>query len=118
MPNLNTTILRSVPLTLPPLPIQRRIADILGALDDKIECNSRINHTLEKMAQAIYKHWFVDFAPFRDSEFVESEFGLIPKGWKVEQIRERASSIQYGLTQSASQDRQCCEKYFKTNEDR
>jgi type I restriction enzyme S subunit len=61
MPNLNTSILESVPLSLPPLPIQRRIAEILGRLDDKIEVNRRINRTLEQMAQALYKHWFVDF---------------------------------------------------------
>lgn len=67
----------------PPLPIQRRIAEILGRLDDKIEVNRRINRTLEAMAQALYRHWFVNFKPFRDGEFVDSELGLIPKGWEV-----------------------------------
>jgi type I restriction enzyme S subunit len=52
-------------LQLPPLPIQRRIASILGALDDKIELNLEMNKTLEEMAMALYKHWFVDFGPFR-----------------------------------------------------
>ena len=73
---------------LPPLPIQRRIAEILGRLDDKIEVNRRINRTLEQMAQALYKHWFVDFGPFQDGEFVESEVGLIPAGWSVKTIGE------------------------------
>jgi type I restriction enzyme S subunit len=66
MPNLNSQIIRSIPISFPPLIIQRRIADILGALDDKIECNRRINLTLEAMAQALYKHWFVDSS---DSEY-------------------------------------------------
>jgi len=64
--------------TIPPLPIQRKIAEILGSLDDKIELNRRMNETLEQMAMALYKHWFVDFGPFQDEEFVESEIGNIP----------------------------------------
>lgn len=88
MPNLNTSILESVPVLLPPLPIQRHIAEILGRLDDKIEVNRRINRTLEAMAQALYKHWFVDFGPFQDGEFMESELGLIPKGWRVVTLEE------------------------------
>ncbi len=75
--------LRKIILVLPPLPVQRRIAQILGRLDDKIEVNRRINRTLEAMARALYRHWFVDFGPFQDGEFVESELGLIPKGWEV-----------------------------------
>ena len=74
--------LKSMYVSLPPLPIQQRIAEILGALDDKIECNRRINETLEKMAMALYKHWFVDFGPFRDGEFEETELGMVPKGWE------------------------------------
>jgi len=57
---LTKDILNRLTVPLPPLPIQHRIASILGALDDKIECNRRINQTLEQMAQALYKHWFVD----------------------------------------------------------
>jgi type I restriction enzyme S subunit len=68
----------------PPLSVQRRIADILGALDDKIELNRRMNETLEEMAQALYRHWFVDFGPFQDREFVDTEeLGPIPKRWEV-----------------------------------
>ena len=71
-------------IALPPLPTQRRIADILSALDDKIELNRQTNATLEAMAQAIFKQWFVDFHyPGATGERVESELGLIPAGWRV-----------------------------------
>lgn len=62
---------------------QRRIASILSSLDRKIELNNKINADLEEMAQTIFKNWFVDFEPFKDGEFVDSELGMIPEGWKV-----------------------------------
>lgn len=62
---------------------QRRIASILSSLDRKIEMNNKINADLEEMAQAIFKNWFVDFEPFKDGKFVDSELGMIPEGWKV-----------------------------------
>lgn len=62
---------------------QRRIASILTSLDRKIELNNKINADLEEMAQAIFKNWFVDFEPFEDGKFVDSELGMIPEGWKV-----------------------------------
>lgn len=65
---------------------QRRIASILSSLDRKIELNNKINADLEEMAQAIFKNWFVDFEPFKDGKFVDSELGMIPEGWKVSQI--------------------------------
>lgn len=68
---------------LPPLDDQRRIASILSSLDRKIELNNKINADLEEMAQAIFKNWFVDFEPFKDGKFVDSELGMIPEGWKV-----------------------------------
>ena len=74
------------PVTLPPLDEQRRIAGILGSLDDKIELNRRINANLEAQAQALFRSWFVDFEPFRDGPFVDSELGKIPQGWKVGDI--------------------------------
>lgn len=67
---------------------QRRIAGILGSLDDKIELNRRINANLEAQAQALFRSWFVDFEPFRDGPFVDSELGKIPQGWKVGTINE------------------------------
>lgn len=67
---------------------QRRIASILSSLDRKIELNNKINADLEEMAQAIFKNWFVDFEPFKDGKFVDSELGMIPEGWKVGTLRD------------------------------
>ncbi len=70
-----------------PVPVnlsdQRKIAGILSALDAKIENNNKINANLEAQAQALFKSWFVDFTPFKDQPFVDSELGPIPQGWKV-----------------------------------
>ena len=65
---------------------QKSIASVLSALDDKIELNLEMNKTLEEMAMSLYKHWFVDFGPFQDGEFVDSELGKIPKGWEVKKL--------------------------------
>lgn len=82
----------AIKLKLPSLEEQRQIANILSSLDEKIEINNKINKKLEEMAQAIFKHWFVDFEfpnengePYKSSggEMVESELGMIPKGWKI-----------------------------------
>lgn len=67
---------------------QCRIASILSSLDRKIELNNKINADLEEMAQAIFKNWFVDFEPFKDGKFVDSELGMIPEGWKVGRLGE------------------------------
>ena len=67
---------------------QRRIASILSSLDRKIELNNKINDDLEEMAQAIFKNWFVDFEPFKDGKFVDSELGMVPEGWKVGTLGE------------------------------
>ena len=83
---LTVTILNSFSVQLPSISDQRRIATILSSLDRKIELNNQINADLEEMAQAIFKNWFVDFEPFKDGKFVESELGMIPEGWKVSQI--------------------------------
>ena len=67
---------------------QYRIASILSSLDRKIELNNKINADLEEMAQAIFKNWFVDFEPFKDGKFVDSELGMIPEGWKVGRLTD------------------------------
>jgi len=90
---------------LPSYDTQEKIANILKSLDDKIEVNRRINDNLEAQAQALFKSWFVDFEPFRDGEFVESELGMIPKGWRVGTIGDLAkiSSGKRPPVKSASQ---------------
>lgn len=75
--------LQKVRVSLPCITEQKAIADTLSCLDDKIELNNRMNKTLEEMAQEIFKSWFVDFEPFQDGEFIDSELGPIPKGWRV-----------------------------------
>ena len=72
---------------------QRRIASILSSLDRKIELNNKINADLEEMAQAIFKNWFVDFEPFKNGKFVDSELGMIPEGWKVGRLDEIADVV-------------------------
>ena len=88
---LTVTILNSFSVKLPSISNQRRIASILSSLDRKIELNNKINADLEEMAQAIFKNWFVDFEPFKDGKFVDSELGMIPEGWKVGRLTEIAS---------------------------
>jgi len=107
VPHTNLGILRNTPLALPPLVEQKAIASVLGALDDKIELNRRINATLEAMARALFQSWFVDFDPIRakidgrkpngmdegtaamfPDSFEESELGQIPKGWRAGSLGE------------------------------
>ena len=86
--NLKTDIVKDFVIKLPTLDDQRRIASILSSLDQKIELNNKINADLEEMAQAIFKNWFVDFEPFKDGKFVDSELGMIPEGWKVGRLTD------------------------------
>ena len=112
MPSLNTGILNAVPILVPSLPEQRSIAHVLGTLDDKIELNRRMTETLEVMARALFKSWFVDFDPVRakmedrwrpgeslpglradlydlfPDHLVDSELGEIPEGWEVKALGE------------------------------
>ena len=114
-----------IELLTPPLPEQRAIAHVLGTLDDKIDLNRRMNETLEEMARALFKSWFVDFDPVRakmdgrwqrgeslpclpadlydlfPDRLVPSELGEIPEGWEVKTLGEHCRKPQYGYTQSA-----------------
>lgn len=83
IPHISQKQIEDYKILLPDLETQRRIASILSSLDRKIELNNKINADLEEMAQAIFKNWFVDFEPFKDGKFVDSEVGMIPEGWKV-----------------------------------
>jgi type I restriction enzyme, S subunit len=114
MPNLNADIIRRLELPLPPLAEQRMIARILKAFDDRIELNRKMNTTLETMARALFKSWFVDFDPVRakaegrtpvgmdaatadlfPDELVASELGRIPRGWRPTRWGAIAS-LEYG----------------------
>lgn len=88
--HISLKTMRDYVFELPSLDDQRRIAFILSSLDRKIELNNKINADLEEMAQAIFKNWFVDFEPFKDGQFVDSELGMIPEGWKVGTLEDIA----------------------------
>ncbi|WP_347028257.1 restriction endonuclease subunit S [Intestinibacter bartlettii] len=100
--SLTTKIIKDLVIKLPPLKEQKKIANILFSLDDKIGLNNEMNKTLEEMAQSIFKRWFVDFEfpndygePYKSSggEMVESEVGMIPKGWEVRSLYDLAEYI-------------------------
>lgn len=92
-PGLSVKTLKIQKVSLPNLSDQRKIAGILSALDAKIENNNKINANLEAQAQALFKSWFVDFTPFKDQPFVDSELGPIPQGWKVGTLGDIANII-------------------------
>ena len=120
--------LQSIEVSLPPLPEQRAIAHVLGTLDDKIELNRRMNETLEEMARALFKSWFVDFDPVRakmegrwrrgeslpglpadlydlfPDRLVASELGEIPEGWEVKALGELVE-LAYGKALKAADRR-------------
>lgn len=82
-PQITYSELSNIKISLPSQKTQKNIVSILSSLDCKIELNNKINADLEEMVQVIFKNWFVDFEPFKDGKFVDSELGMIPEGWKV-----------------------------------
>lgn len=88
MPRGDKSQIMKFPVALPPLDEQRKIAGVLSVLDDKIELNNKINRNLEAQAQAIFKSWFVDFEPFKNGKFIDSELGKIPEYWQVVKFSE------------------------------
>lgn len=80
--------IKKIDVNIPDKEIQDSIIKILVLIDTKIEINKKIIANLEGQAQAIFKSWFIDFDPFQDEEFVESELGLIPEGWEVKKLKE------------------------------
>jgi type I restriction enzyme S subunit len=89
-PTLNVKSLVDMPIPMYSSEYMKKAVAILKSLDDKIEVNRKINENLEQQAQALFKSWFVDFEPFKDGEFIESELGMIPKGWRVGTLNEIA----------------------------
>ncbi|MDD5705501.1 MAG: restriction endonuclease subunit S [Kiritimatiellae bacterium] len=116
MPNLNTSILGALPFLLPPAADQRAIADVLGALDDKIEQNRRTARALERTARAMFRAWFVDFEPVKakaagatsfpsmpqpvfdalPTRFVGSDIGPVPEWWDVKALSSSCTLISGG----------------------
>lgn len=88
--NINAKTFGDMPISLPKRCVQDKIVGILSALDSKIENNNKINANLKAQAQALFKSWFVDFTPFKDQPFVDSELGPIPQGWKVGKLGDIA----------------------------
>ena len=87
-PQITYSELSNIMVSLPSQKAQKNIVSILSSLDRKIELNNKINADLEEMAQAIFKNWFVDFEPFKNGKFVDSELGMIPEGWKVGRLTD------------------------------
>lgn len=94
--NVSLKTMREYSFFAPSLEKQQKIASILSSLDSKIAINRKINENLEQQAQALFKSWFVDFEPFKNGKFVESELGLIPEGWKVVSLGEICAKITDG----------------------
>ena len=99
-PQITYSELSNIMVSLPSQKAQKNIVSILSSLDRKIELNNKINADLEEMALAIFKNWFVDFEPFKDGKFVDSELGMIPEGWKVGTIGDIVE-FQNGFTFSS-----------------
>lgn len=92
-PYISLGSLRNLLIPEPPRDVMERTVSILSSLDRKIELNNKINANLEEMAQTIFKNWFVDFEPFKDGKFVDSELGMIPEGWRVGRLDEIADVV-------------------------
>ena len=93
VPSLTVPVIEDIDILLPSKATQDKVVSVLKSLDDKIEVNRRINDNLEQQAQALFKSWFVNFEPFKNGQFVDSELGKIPKGWKVGYLSEIADII-------------------------
>ncbi|ENJ2866491.1 restriction endonuclease subunit S [Vibrio parahaemolyticus] len=120
--HLTGKALSELPIRIPPMEVQQRCAEVLKSLDKKIRQNTRINQTLEEMAQAIFKSWFVDFDPVKakmngeqpegmdattaslfPEKLVESELGMIPEGWEIKPIKDLCTKVQNGGTPKRSE---------------
>ena len=98
IPHFKKEQLKTLMIPMPEMLIQRKIGDLYFNFSEKAEINRRINENLEQQAQALFKSWFVDFEPFKNGEFVESELGMIPKGWRVERIEDLSQKMASGGT--------------------
>lgn len=95
-PQITIDSLSKYTFKLPPIATQRRISSILSSLDRKIELNNKINATLEELAQTLFKSWFVDFEPFKNGKFIETEIGEIPEGLSIALIQDIPHLLETG----------------------
>ena len=93
VPIVNKSTFSNYKVRIPQIGVQKAIGNILSSLDDKIELNRKINSNLEEQAKALFKSWFIDFEPFKDGKFIDSELGMIPEGWKVTTIGDVTENI-------------------------
>lgn len=107
-----TSTFKEITIPVPPMEIQNRVMAILLSLDDKIELNHCINKNLEQQAHALFKSWFVDFEPFKDGKFVDSELGMIPEGWKVGNLLDIAKLYDNLRKPLSSRDRSSMAKLY------
>lgn len=111
-PSIRKTDLFSYEINVPTINYQKKITKILNSLDSKIEINNKIISNLESQAQAIFKSWFVDFEPFQDGDFVESELGMIPEGWEVKELGEIINLYDNKRVPISKMDRDKMEKNY------
>ena len=105
--NVSLETMRNYSFVAPSINEQKRISSLLSSLDNKIDLNRRINDNLEQQAQALFKSWFVDFEPFKDGKFVESELGMIPKGWRVGTLNEIGNVVGGGTPSKSKPEYYC-----------
>jgi len=102
IPHFKKSFLDQLLIPEPDMETQKEIGDIYFSLSSKIDLNNKINANLEAQAQAIFKSWFVDFEPFQDGEFVDSELGMIPKGWRVGRFTDIADVLGGGTPKTGN----------------
>ena len=112
VPIINKSTFANYEIEIPNIKEQKRIGKILSSLDDKIELNRRINDNLERQAQALFKSWFVDFEPFKDGKFVDSELGMIPEGWRVGNLLDIAKLYDAKRKPLSSRERENMKKIY------
>lgn len=111
-PQITFSELAAQKIILPGLNSQKKIVQVLESINSKIELNRRINENLEQQAQALFKSWFIDFGPFKDGKFVDSELGMIPEGWKVVNLLNIAELYDSFRRPLSSRDRAPMEKLY------
>ena len=111
-PSIKASDICELEIKLPSLEYQTKAANILSSLDSKIELNRRINDNLEQQAQALFKLWFVDFEPFKDGKFVDSELGMIPEGWRVGNLLDIAKLYDAKRKPLSSRERENMKKLY------